>query len=609
MQTNERLNRLKSKANSLPKTPGVYIMKSISGEIIYIGKAVNLKARVTQYFGAGHQHNDKTKKMVSNVEDFEYILCDSEFEALILECSLIKQHSPKYNILLKDDKGYHYIKITKGEYPTVKAVMQLEDGADASFIGPYNSAFVVRQTVDEACKAFRLPQCSKTVFGQKKGRPCLNYHIGTCSAPCCGKISKEEYRQSVKSALDFIKNGAHSCLADLKQKMLDASDNLEFEKAARIRDRINAIEKLGERQKVVLSSVARQDVIAMAGSENTVCFEMFIFKNGRLFDRKEFLLDGVIDSENVREEFIKSYYFDGNSIPPKILIDEPIADRENIEKLLSEKIGKKVEISVPKIGTGLKLIKMCYANATERLAKQMGYKNNNIEALAELGKLLNLPKPPEYIEAYDISNTSGDENVGACVTFFNGEPLKKNYKLFKIKSFVGQDDCRSMAEVLERRITEYQNAKTDDGFGKKPDLVLLDGGNAQVNAVSEVFEKYGFDVPLFGMVKDSKHKTRAITAGGEDIEIKGNKRAFSLVFRIQEEVHRFVIGFHRKRRNKKTVASELLEIKGIGENTAKKLLKEFKSLKRIKSASLEQLQSVKGVTKTQSQNILNHFKG
>ena len=348
----------------------------------------------------------------------------------------------------------------------------------------------------------------------------------------------------------------------------------------------------------------------MALSEDAVCFEIFVFKNGMLSDRKEFLLDGVVDFENARSEFIKSYYSFNSDIPPRIVVDENLPDAAVIEQWLSEKLGKKVEITVPQIGTQLKLVKMCYSNASERLSKQMGYKNNNIEALTELGKLLGLAKPPEYIEAYDISNTAGEENVGAMVTFLNGEPYKSAYKLFKIKSFDGQDDCRSMAEVLDRRITEYQNAvdKTE-GFGRLPDLILLDGGNIQLSAVTKVLEKHNITVPVFGMVKDSKHKTRAITAGGKDIEIKGNKRAFSLVFKIQEEVHRFAIGFHRKRRSKKSLSSELLNVDGIGKATAEKLLKAFKSVKKIKSADVSQLSAVKGVSKKQAENIVKYFKG
>ena len=607
LNDDERLSRLRKKANSLPLSPGVYLMKNKSGKIIYVGKAVRLKNRVSQYFRSNKNHNDKVRKMVSNVEDFEYIICDSEFEALILECSLIKQHDPKYNILLRDDKGYHYIKITKGEYPKIQAVMQL-DNDDAEFLGPYNSAFVVRQTVDEALKVFKLPSCSKTVFGQKKGRPCLNYHIGACSAPCCGKISKEEYNKSVAAAVDFIKNGASSSVADLKQKMNEAAENLEFEKAAKLRDRINAIERIRDKQKVVFSSYKRQDIIAMAKSENKACFTVFVFRNGMLCDRREFLTELGDDLSEMRSEFIRRFYTLCPDVPERVVLDEAIGDAAVTEQWLSELANRRVHIVVPQIGEQKNLVLMCKNNAAERLSKQMGYKSSNAVALDELGNILGLENAPKYIESYDISNHAGDENVGAMVVFFNGEPLKSAYKLFKIKSFDGQDDCRSMAEVLDRRFSEYEKAKDkSSGFGRLPDLILLDGGKTQLSAVKEVMKKHNISVPVFGMVKDSRHKTNAITSGGETIAIKGNRRAFTLVYTIQEEVHRFAIGFHRKRMKNKNLTSELLAIEGVGKASAEKLLSHFKSINKIKNATKEELLSVKGISKKTAENIYNYF--
>ncbi len=607
MNNEDRILKLRKKANGLPMSAGVYLMKNSAGKIIYVGKALHLKNRVSQYFRSNKNHNDKVRKMVANVADFEYIICDSEFEALILECSLIKQHDPKYNILLRDDKGYHYIKVTKGDYPTIKAVMQL-DNDDAEFIGPYNSAFVVRQTVDEARKVFKLPSCSKTTFGQKKGRPCLNFYIGACSAPCCSKISKTEYNIAVEGAVGFIKDGATSSISNLKQKMNDAAENLEFEKAARLRDRINAIERIKDRQKVVLSSYKRQDVIAMAKSENNICFTVFVFNNGMLSDRREFLLETGADLDNHRSEFIRRYYSMNSDVPPRIVLDEQIADSEVTEMWLSQISGKKVHIVVPQIGEQLKLVQMCKNNAVERLSKQMGYKNNNVIAVEELGNLLGLKKIPNLIEAYDVSNHAGDENVGAMITFLNGEPYKKCYKLFKINSVDGQDDCRSMAEMLDRRFSEYEKAEDKEtGFGKLPDLILLDGGKTQLSAVMNVMEQHELNVPVFGMIKDGKHKTRAIAGNGGIISIKGNKRAFNLVYTIQEEVHRFAIGFHHKRMKNKNLTSGLLAIEGVGKATAEKLLKHFKSLNKIQSASLEELQNVKGISKNTAENIYNYY--
>lgn len=601
----ERLLRLRKKANGLPMSAGVYLMKNSSGKVIYVGKAKHLKNRVTQYFRSNKNHTEKVKKMVSNVEDFEYIICDSEFEALILECSLIKQYDPKYNILLRDDKGYHYIKITKGKYPVIKAVMQL-DKENAEFLGPYNSAFVVRQTVDEACKTFKLPTCSKTVFGETKGRPCLNYYIGTCSAPCCNKISEKDYNGLVEEAVNFIKGGATASVTELKKKMNEAAENLEFEKAAKLRDRINAVERIKEKQKVVLSPYSRQDIIALAQGENYVCFTVFVFKNGMLTDRNEYLLDKNVGLENIRSEFIQRYYMSSLDIPSRIVIDSVIEDIDIIEKWLSEKKGKKVSIVVPQKGDQLKLVEMCKSNAIERLAKKEGQKNNSFAALNELAKLLGLKNSPKLIEAYDISHNAGDENVGAMVTFLNGEPYKAGYRLFKINTVDGQDDCRSMAEMLDRRFTEYKKAE-NNGFSNLPDLILLDGGKTQLNAVTQVLKNHNINVAVFGMVKDSKHKTKAITSAGGEISIKGNKSAFGLVYAIQEEVHRFAIGFHRKRMKNKNLSSELLSIDGVGKATAEKLLRHFKSVNKIKNATLLQLQQVKGVSKTVAENVYKYY--
>lgn len=610
MDENERMERLRKKANNLPLVPGVYIMHNLAGTIIYIGKAKILKNRVTQYFRSQNRHNDKVRQMVANVNDFEYIVCDSEFEALILECSLIKQHMPKYNILLKDDKGYHYIKITRGQWPSLKAVMQIDD-KDAEHLGPYNSAYVVRQTVDEAYKVFKLPQCQKQFPRdiKPKSRPCLNYYIENCSAPCAGKISCKDYNDSFTQAIDFIKGGAVQSVQELKKKMEEAAEDLEFERAAKIRDRITAIERINQKQKVITSTYMRQDIIALAMSSDAACFEVFVFINGRLTDREEFVVDTVEDAAAARAEFIRRYYSMREDIPPRIAVDGEFEDKELLEQWLSQKAGKKVSIILPQRGEVEQLVQMCLSNASERLAQRIGQRGNRTAALDELARLLGLSTPPKYIEAYDISNTAGSENVAGMVTFMDGESFKAGYRLFKIKSFEGQDDLRSMREVLERRFDEYEkNKETGDGFGRLPDLILLDGGHGQLSAVMPVLKDKGLNIPIFGMVKDSKHKTRAIAADGGDIAIKANRRAYTLVSNIQEEVHRFAIGFHHKRSAKKNLNSELLQIKGIGPKKAAVLMKHFKTMSAIKQANADELIKAPGVSQTDADNIIEFYK-
>ena len=605
--TDERLKRLREKSMKLPMLPGVYIMHAKSGEIIYVGKAKKLKNRVSQYFGAGNQHSDKVRRMVSNVEDFEYIICDSEFEALVLECSLIKQHKPKYNILLKDDKGYHYIKVTKGDYPTILASFDTDD-KNAEYIGPYISGFVVNQTIDEVRKIFRLPQCSKTFPDcvNKKGRPCLNFHIKNCSAPCCGKISAADYLESVKAAVEFLKGGVSQSVTVLREEMEKAAENLQFEKAARLRDRITAIEKINDRQKIYSSIYKRQDIIAVASADTAACFEVFVFSDGKLTDREEFIIDAQDDLASARAEFLQRYYTMRDNIPPRVAVDGDIEDKELLEKWLSDKRGTNVTIAVPERGKQEQLVTMCRNNASERLAQHLGRHLGQTAGLDELARLLGLPKPPKFIESYDISNTAGEDNVAGMVVFKDGKPYKSSYRKFKIKSFSGQDDFRSMAEVVERRFNEYKHAETDDGFGQLPDLILLDGGKGQLSAVLDILKKMNINIPVFGMVKDSKHKTRAITSGGDEIAIKGNRSAYTLVSTIQEEVHRFAIGYHRQQRSKNSHVLKLTEIEGVGESRAKKLLSKFKTISAISKATEHQLIDA-GIPKNIAENIITYF--
>ena len=600
----QRLERLRAKARKLPLTPGVYIMHDKTGAIIYIGKAKALKNRVTQYFGSGSSHTEKVRQMVSRVEDFEYILCDSEFEALILECSLIKQHTPKYNILLKDDKGYHYIKVSNAVWPRITAEKQC--AGDGEYIGPYHSGWIVKQTVDEAVKVFRLPQCNRSF--ETPSKPCLNYHIGLCNAPCAGKISHDDYLESVRSAANFIKRGGVTSggTDELRAKMERAAENLEFELAARLRDRISAIEKISQRQKVLASTYAEQDVIAMAQSGETACFEVFLFRNSRLQDREQFLIDGVSAKPEARADFLQGYYAENREIPPRIALDGETADRELLERWLSGKAHRKVELVLPQRGEQLKLVEMCRSNAAEYLASHIQQTGRETAALDELAGLLGLTSTPSYIEAYDISNTAGSENVAAMTVFRDGKPCRAAYKKFKIKGFSGQDDYRSMAEVLDRRFEELKKGE-DPWFSIKPDLILLDGGKGQLSAVLPVLARHGLEIPIFGMVKDSKHKTRAIAAEGGDIAIKSTRRAYTLIATIQEETHRCAIGYHHQRSRRKNLATGLTEIEGVGKNRASLLLRHFKTLRAIADATEKELGLVKGITKPVAAKIYAHF--
>ena len=601
----EKLAELKAKANRLPLSPGVYIMKNKSGDIIYIGKAKALKNRVTQYFGSGNQHTEKVRRMVSNVNDFEYILCDSEFEALILENSLIKQNQPKYNILLKDDKGYSYILITNDKWKKITTSKSTDKKGE--YIGPYSSAYVVKETADEARKIFKLPDCTRSF--DKPSKPCLNYHIGLCDAPCRGKIPLSEYLETVDSAVDFIKHGdsGGETLKLLEKKMLEAADELQFETAAKLRDRIEAIKKIKEKQKVVRSSYKSEDVIASALVGETACTEILIFRANRLADRKSFIFDGVSDRESLYGEFLTRYYEDSNDTPPRVVIDIS-ADFGVTEKWLCEKAGRRVSIITPQIGEQKALLEMCRSNAAETLSQKMNRTGREMSVLDELARLLGLSAAPRYIEAYDISNTAGSENVAGMVVFKDARPFKPAYRKFKIKSFSGQDDYRSMAEVLDRRFCEYEKG-TDEAFSVLPDLILLDGGAGQMSAVAPVLERHGISVPLFGMVKDSKHRTRAVASFGGDITINSNRAAFTFITGIQDEVHRFAIGYHKNRRTKAMLNSELTEISGIGKARAAALLKHFRTVGAIKAADQDELAAAPGMTGPAAEQVYKHFHG
>lgn len=606
---NPKMKILRKKAMSLPLLPGVYIMKNADGEIIYIGKAKALKNRVSQYFGSQNRHPVKVRKMVENVDRFDYIVTGSEFEALVLECSLIKQHSPKYNILLKDDKGYSYIRISEGEYRKISAVFNKKDDG-SEYIGPYLSSYSVRQSVDAANKIFKLPQCNKIFprdFG--KSRPCLNYYISQCCGLCTGKIKKSDYDEAVDGAIAFLKGDSRDIIADLRAKMEKAAEELDFEQAAKLRDRINSIERIKEKQKVVYKSVEEQDVFATADIDGSVCLAVLRFSNGRLFDSEHFFFDDPGDKEGMRSDFITSYYSMRDNIPKCVTVDGEVADRELLEQWLSEKKGKKVTVFVPARGEQLEIVNMCRKNAEEKLAIKKGRTGREIAVLDELKDLLGLKKTPEYIESYDISHTAGQDSVAGMIVFKGGKPYRKAYKRFSIKSFDGNDDYRAMNEVLTRRFSEYEKSKdSTEGFGKLPDLILLDGGVGQVHAVEPVLREFGLKIPLFGMVKDNRHRTRAISGDGGEIAINSKRQVFTLVSEIQNEVHRFSVAYHHQKHAKRGLSLSLTEIEGVGEKRASALLKYFKTMTAIKNAEVDELSKAPGITSAVAQNIYDYYR-
>ena len=592
---------------ALPLNPGVYIMKNKDKKIIYIGKAKALKNRVSSYFGSHSNHSLKVIRMVENVDDFDYILCDTEFEALVLECSLIKQHMPKYNILLKDDKGYNYIKITKEEFPRISECKQM-DNDNATYIGPFISNFSVKNAVEETLKIFKLPTCNKKFpRDYNKSRPCLNGFMGNCCALCNGRISKEDYVASVEDAVAFLRGGSAASVREMTAKMQEYSENLEFEKAAKLRDRIKAIKNLDEKQKVVSINVPEEDVFALVNSNKKACFNVIRFQNGKLTDSEHWLIDSVDDLPQARFELIERYYSMRDRIPSRIAVDGEIADEELLHQYLESLRKKKVELIHPQKGEHLAIVNLCIKNANEHLAQNQGRLGREMAALEELGGLLGLAKAPEYIESYDISHTFGADNVAGMVVYHNGRPMKKAYKRFSIKGFDGQNDVGSMNEVLTRRFKHYYEDDDDSTFKILPDLILLDGGQPQVNAVLPVIRQMKLDVPVFGMVKDNKHRTRAIAYDGGEIEINSHRAAFTLVSSIQEEVHRFAITYHHKKHQKSSFSTSLTNIDGIGDKKAKALLKHFKTISAIKSSSIDDLLQVKGISKKNAQDIVSYY--
>lgn len=607
---NPNLEELGKKARNLTHSPGVYLMKNKKGEIIYIGKAKNLKNRVSQYFQPNNpSHTDKVRRMVDNVFDFDYIVVDSEFEALVLECSLIKQNAPKYNILLKDDKGYHYIQISREDYPRIRAVKQIAE-EDAEYIGPYTSSYSVTQTVDEVNKIFGLPTCSRR-FPQdfRKARPCLNFYIKQCMGVCRGRISKPEYDEVLNQALSYIKKGGASLVERLNSQMESAAENLEFEKAAKLRDRIAAIQKITDTQKVYMIGTESQDAIAFAQNGGAAAVSILKFRDYKLSDKEDYLFTDVGDLQTLRQEFLNQYYLSNADIPSKIEIDEAFEGQELLEAYLSDRCRRKVRIAVPQRGDQKKIVDMAFANASEKLSKRVERTGREVAALDELRKLLGLPSTPAYIEAYDISNLGESDKVAGMVVFENGRPFRKAYRKFKIREVEGQDDYSSMREVIRRRFQEYWEQKdSGEGFGRLPDLILLDGGKGHVAAILPVLQEMGIQVPVFGMVKDSRHRTRAIAKDGGEIAISGYKAAFSFVTNVQDEVHRFSIQYQRSTHKKSSFELTLTRVDGIGPKKAAALLKTFKTKAELRSATPEQLKAAAKINDKTAQELWNFIQ-
>lgn len=606
----QKIAELRKKANTLPMEPGVYLMRDRRGEIIYVGKAKKLKNRVTSYFRGVEHHLPKVYRMVEQVQDFDYIVTDSEFEALVLECSLIKLHSPKYNILLKDDKGYHYVCVTKEPYPRIKLAMQKADDGN-EYIGPFVSSMVVKQTVEEANRVFLLPTCRRKFpedFG--KERPCLNFHIHQCMGVCRGKITPEAYREVLDEALQFIRSGGVQSVEVLTERMQQAAEALDFERAARYRDRISAIRRITEQQKVIEFPHESLDVLGWVQGEDKIYCSLLVLREGRLRDKKDFSFDCMAEPEEIVTEFLLSYYMQAEAAPAEVFLDRELPDRALLEQLLREHRGKKIQFTVPQRGESRKLCQMAQNNAAQELARDTNRTGREIAALTELGRLLGLSHPPDYIEAFDISNIGGSTIVGGMTVFRRGRPEKRLYKKFTIRDMAAPDDYAAMEQMLTRRLAHYKEAAENgkkDGFETLPDLWLIDGGAGQVAAAKKAAAQFGVEIPIFGMVKDDRHRTRAIRAENEEIAIRSSQSVFRLITAIQDETHRYAISFSRKKHRKTGFASVLTGVPGIGEQRAAKLLKHFKSMAAVKAADEEALAAAPGMTRPAAEALYRYL--
>lgn len=597
---------LLEKANSLPLAPGVYLMHAKDGTVIYVGKAKKLKNRVSQYFQAGRGHNLKTHIMVDQVSDFETIIVGSEFEALVLENALIKQHMPRYNILLKDDKGYPFVRLSREAYPRFTMVSRVQsDGA--RYFGPYGGRFETRAALDAIAGALRLPACRKK-FPRDIGkeRPCLNYHMGRCDGFCRPEMTAEEYNRRMDMAVKILEGRTKLVTAELERDMEQAAEELRFEEAAALRDRIQAIQVLGKRQKVIAAVCADTDVWGMY-LESKCCYAVLHYQEGQLTGREAelFAASALDDPGEILSALLLQYYGGRSVLPKEICIPVAIEDQDVLEQLLAEKAGHKVALRVPQRGERAQVLAMAADNAREEAERQTTQAERADKTLELLGRMMDLEEPPEWLESYDISNTGGEDIVASMVVFHGSKPAKDRYRRFRIKELNGRpDDYRSMEEVLTRRFTHYM--EKDKKFMPLPDVLLIDGGEQHAKVARRVSERFGLAIPIFGMVKDDRHRTRAlVTPDGREIGIQASQAVFSFIGRIQEETHRFAITYNRQSHGKTVRGSTLDDIPGVGEARRVALLKHFKSLKAIREAALEELQAV--VPRNAAQAVYEHF--
>ena len=597
-------DQLKEKALSLPLAPGVYIMRDKTDKVIYVGKAKKLKNRVSQYFQDTASHTPKTRLMVSKIDHFDVIVAASEFEALVLECSLIKRYLPKYNILLKDDKGYPYLRLNMKEtYPRITMVSRIADDG-AGYYGPYGSRGVTQSVLEAIRLTLKLPDCHKE-FPRDigKDRPCLNYHMNQCAGWCQPGRGHGEYMRTMEQARQLLLGNYKAVAEEIRRQMLSAADNLEFELAASLRDRLNSVEALGQKQLVTAGSLADTDVVGFARTEAKACFAVLHFSGGNLLDKDYEVLSVPDDPAEAVSSLLKQYYLSRGLAPKRVLLPFALEDAELFEQLLEQRFGRRSHLHVPQRGDNVRLVELANKNAFEEAERVTDKEEKVSGTLTLLGKMLAM-EPPKRIESFDVSNISGTDIVASMVVFQDGKPRKSDYKRFRIEDLPGQDDYASMRQVVTRRFVHYKAG--DKGFAELPDLLLIDGGITHANVALGALRKLDITVPVFGMVKDNRHRTRAlVTPDGNEIGIDGNQSVFAFVGNIQEETHRFAITYHRSLRSKRLRYSELDGIIGIGPKRKQELLKTFKSISAISQAGLEELERI--LPKDAAAAVYHHF--
>ncbi len=597
------LAELKDKAASLPLAPGVYIMRDSDDRVIYVGKAKKLKNRVTQYFQDTASHSPKTRLMVSKISRFDVIVAASEFEALVLECSLIKRYLPKYNILLKDDKGYPYLRLdTKEHYPRITMVNKFADDG-AGYYGPYGSRSVTQELMDAIRLCLRLPDCNKQ-FPRDigKGRPCLNYHMNQCAGWCI-KDKYQEYRNTIEQAKRLLEGNYKQVADGIKKDMLRAAEDLNFELAANLRDRLNAVESLGKKQLVTAGTLADTDVIGFAGTGTKDCFTVLHFSGGNLLDKDYEIISTVDDPQSAVSSLLKQYYLGRGFVPKRVLLPFPVDDIPLFAQLIHEQFGQPCKFIVPQRGDNLRLVKLAIKNAKEEAQRVTSQEEHILSSITLLGKMLSIDLP-RRIESFDISNISGTDIVASMVVYIDGKPSKRDFRRFKINDLENQDDYASVAQVVERRFKHYLS--TDVGFDVLPDLLLIDGGAVHAMTARRVLESMSLSVPVFGMVKDDRHRTRALVSPqGDVVSIDSQQAVFSLIGNIQEQTHNFAINYHRKLRSKRLRYSQLDQIAGIGPKRKQELLRIYRSIDAISKASLPELE--KHLPKNAAFSVYQHF--